>query len=91
MRHDLTSSRSQHREHGAAWESFRAGERRKLTVEDPHGTTHDVTGVWIALTIVLTAIAAVVGGCICARIAPRPGPLYVLIGLVLVLGLAMAR
>ncbi len=45
------------------------------------------SGTWIAVTFVLGLIAAVLGGFVCARIAPRPRPLYALIGLVVVLGL----
>ena len=49
--------------------------------------SYEASGTWIAVTFVLGLIAAVLNGFVCARIAPRPRPLYALIGLVVVLGL----
>lgn len=50
----------------------------------------EVSTTWITASIVLGFAAAVIGGQVCARIAPRPKPLFVLIGIVIVAGLAMA-
>lgn len=41
---------------------------------------------WNAMSIVVGLVAAWFGGMICARVAPRPRPLYALIILVLVFG-----
>jgi hypothetical protein len=50
----------------------------------------DVNMTWIAVTLVVGLVAAVVGGLACAWIArDRRGPLW-LVGLVVVLGIAMA-
>ncbi len=52
--------------------------------------SYEPSGTWIAASLVLGSIAAVLGGFVCMRIAPRTGPLYSLATLVLVLGLATA-
>lgn len=49
--------------------------------------SYEPSGTWIAASILLGAVAAVLGGFVCARIAPRPGPLYALAALVIVMGL----
>lgn len=48
------------------------------------------SATWIVLSIVLSFVAALLGGIVCARIAPRPGPLRFLVGLVVVLGIVSA-
>jgi len=52
--------------------------------------TYDVSGTWIALILVLDVVAALVGGFVCAAVAPRPLSVQMLAGLVVVLGLVSA-
>ncbi len=52
--------------------------------------SYEVSGLWVAVSMVLGVVAAVVGGWLCAVIARRPNPPRALAGLVLVLGLALA-
>ncbi len=52
--------------------------------------TFQVTGTWIALSIVVALLAAVAGGWTCARIAPDPRAIRLLVGLVVVLGVIFA-
>ncbi|MEN8375091.1 MAG: hypothetical protein ABFS34_06530 [Gemmatimonadota bacterium] len=50
----------------------------------------DVSGAWIAASIVLGLVAAVAGGWSCARMAPNQNALYILIALIVVLGVLSA-
>lgn len=52
--------------------------------------TFAVTGTWIAASIVVALLAAVAGGWACARIAPDPRAIRLLVGLVVVLGVIFA-
>ncbi len=52
--------------------------------------TFQVTGTWIALSILVALLAAVAGGWTCARIAPDPRAIRLLVGLVVVLGVIFA-
>jgi hypothetical protein len=52
--------------------------------------TYDVTTTWIIVSLPLSLIAAVIGGLVCALVAPTPAAPRVLAALVLVLGIAMA-
>lgn len=52
--------------------------------------TYEVSGVWIAMSIVVGLVAAILGGFVCAVIAKSATPPKVLAAIVLVLGLAMA-
>lgn len=52
--------------------------------------TYDVSGLWIAVSIVLSFCAALIGGRTAAAIARSATPPKVLAGIVLVLGLVMA-
>ena len=52
--------------------------------------TYDVSGLWIAVSLVLGFGAAVVGGLACARVAHSPAAPRALAWFVLLLGLGMA-
>lgn len=52
--------------------------------------TYDVSGLWIAVSIVLGVIAAILGGFACARVAHSPAAPKVLAAVVMILGLVMA-
>ncbi len=52
--------------------------------------TFQVTGTWIALSIVVALLAAVAGGWACARITLDPRAIRLLVGLVVVLGVIFA-
>lgn len=52
--------------------------------------TYQVSGVWIALSIVLGLVAAVAGGRVCVAVARDYGTVKVLAGVVLVVGLTLA-
>ena len=52
--------------------------------------SYDVSGLWIAVSFVLGLVAAIVGGLVCALIAPGTKAPVALAALVLVLGLLMA-
>lgn len=52
--------------------------------------TFAVTDTWIAASIVVALLAAVAGGWTCARIAPDPRAIRLLVGLVVVLGVIFA-
>jgi len=52
--------------------------------------SYEVSGLWLAVSFVLGAAAAVVGGWVCARIGRSTRAVKVLAGGVLVLGLLMA-
>ncbi len=52
--------------------------------------TFEVTGTWIAASIVVALLAAVAGGWTCARITPDPRAIRLLVGLVVVLGVIFA-
>ena len=52
--------------------------------------TYEVSGVWIAVSIVLGLGAAILGGFACARVAHSPMAPKALAGVVLILGLGMA-
>jgi hypothetical protein len=52
--------------------------------------TYDVTPLWLAVSLVLSLIAALLGGLVCARVARRGKASIALAGLVLVLGLITA-
>lgn len=58
------------------------------TVFQP-GSYHP-SGAWIAVSIVLGLVGAVIGGFICALIATSAKPVQALAGLVLIVGLVMA-
>ena len=48
---------------------------------------YDVSALWIAITIVLGIVAAILGGLVCVMIAKNQQAVKILAGLVLVLGL----
>ncbi|HQF88393.1 MAG TPA: hypothetical protein PLN26_14300 [Acidobacteriota bacterium] len=50
----------------------------------------DVSTLWIAVSVVLSVVAAVVGGWVCARIGRRRAAVIALVAVVVVLGLAVA-
>jgi uncharacterized membrane protein YeaQ/YmgE (transglycosylase-associated protein family) len=52
--------------------------------------SYDVSGLWLATSIVLGLIAAVAGGFVCAAVAKSATPPNVLALVVVLLGLAMA-
>lgn len=52
--------------------------------------TYMVSGLWIAVSIVLGIVAAILGGFVCARVAHSPAAPKALAGVVLILGLGMA-
>lgn len=52
--------------------------------------TYDVSASWLAVSIILSFAAAILGGYVCAAVARTPTPPKVLAGIVLVLGLALA-
>ncbi|MCZ6597965.1 MAG: hypothetical protein O7B99_10025 [Planctomycetota bacterium] len=52
--------------------------------------SYGITGTWIGISFALGLIAAILGGWICARIAPRPRPLVALVVVILVLGAVTA-
>lgn len=52
--------------------------------------TYDVSTLWIAIMVAVNLVAALAGGLVCAAVAGRCKPGYVLAGLVLVLGLALS-
>ncbi|MCH7878474.1 MAG: hypothetical protein IH914_04055 [candidate division Zixibacteria bacterium] len=51
---------------------------------------YDVSTLWIAITIVLGIVAAILGGLVCVMIAKTQQAAKILAGLVLALGLAVA-
>jgi len=51
---------------------------------------YEVTGLWLAVMFVVSIVAALVGGKVCALIAKSPKAVFALAGLVLVLGLLSA-
>lgn len=52
--------------------------------------SHDVSGLWLLVSFVLSIAAALLGGWVCAVIAPGSKAPMVLAGLVLILGLMLA-
>ena len=52
--------------------------------------SYEVTGLWVAISVGLGLIAAIIGGHICSKIAPRSRAPLALALLVLILGLALA-
>jgi hypothetical protein len=52
--------------------------------------TYDASGTWIAISIIVGLITAIVGGWVCATIAKGRGAVWGLVVLVLVLGIAGA-
>jgi hypothetical protein len=52
--------------------------------------TYGVSGLWLIVSFVLGLVAAIVGGYVCAAVAPRGKAPLALAVVVLVLGLAMA-
>lgn len=52
--------------------------------------SYDPSPLWLILSFVLAIAAAVVGGAVCRLIAPTMTAVYVLAGIALVLGLAVA-
>lgn len=52
--------------------------------------SYGVSALWLVTTLVLSLIAAIAGGCVCARIGRGRMPVGILAGLVIVLGLIMA-
>ncbi|MBL8187143.1 MAG: hypothetical protein JNK38_04005 [Acidobacteria bacterium] len=49
--------------------------------------TYDVSTLWLAISVIVGLVAAIVGGFICSLIAPNSKAPLALVGLVLVLGL----
>ena len=52
--------------------------------------SYEISALWIVVSFVLSVIAAIVGGFVCAAIAKNMTAPYVLAGIVLVLGLLLA-
>lgn len=51
---------------------------------------YEVSILWTAISFILGLIASILGGFVCVKIARRPKPGFVLAGIALVLGIAMA-
>jgi len=52
--------------------------------------TYDVSTLWLALSVIVSLAAAIVGGFVCSLIAPNSKAPLALVGLVIVLGLLAA-
>lgn len=52
--------------------------------------TYDVSTQWLAISVIVSLVAAIVGGFICSLIAPNSKAPLALVGLVLLLGLLSA-
>jgi hypothetical protein len=51
--------------------------------------TYDITTTWVVISIVLSFVAAIAGGIVCAAVAKSPKPPKVLAAFVLILGLLL--
>jgi len=51
--------------------------------------SYDISTIWAVISVVLSFVAAVAGGVVCAAVAKRPTPPKALAGFVLILGLIL--
>ncbi len=51
--------------------------------------TYDITTTWVVISIVLSFVAAIAGGFVCAAVAKSPTPPKVLAAVVLILGMLL--